>query len=86
MRTLTGEIYLTQRRVSASACSSIRCGIRIEEAIKNDPKTFFGYVDLKKKRIGYPSVMHFEGCLVSGLEEIGALFAEFKQQSYTDDV
>jgi hypothetical protein len=22
---------------------------------------FFGYVDLKKKQVGYPSVMHFEG-------------------------
>jgi hypothetical protein len=36
---------------------------KIEEAIKSDPKTFFGYVDLKKKRVGYPSVMHFEGNL-----------------------
>jgi hypothetical protein len=30
------------------------CRARIEEAIKSDPKTFFGYVDLKKKRVGYP--------------------------------
>jgi hypothetical protein len=36
---------------------------RIEKAIKSDPKTFFGYVDLQKKRVGYPSVMHFEGRL-----------------------
>jgi hypothetical protein len=27
--------------------------VGIEEAIKNDPKTFFGYVDLKKKRVDY---------------------------------
>jgi hypothetical protein len=26
--------------------------VGIEEAIKSDPKTFFGYVDLKKKRVG----------------------------------
>jgi hypothetical protein len=31
----------------------------IEEAIKSDPKTFFVYVDLKKKRVGYSSDMQF---------------------------
>jgi hypothetical protein len=52
----------------------------MEEVIKSDPKTFFGYVDLKKKRIGYPpSVWHFEGRLASGFEEICDLFAEFIQ-------
>jgi hypothetical protein len=47
--------------------------VRIEEAIKSNPKTFFGYVDLKKKRVGYPSlpiVMHFEGRLASDPKEI----------------
>jgi hypothetical protein len=39
---------------------------RIEKAIKSDLKTFFGYVDLKKKCIGYLLVMHFEGRLASG--------------------
>jgi hypothetical protein len=39
---------------------------RIKEVIKNDTKTFFGYADLKKKRVGYPLVMHFEGRLASG--------------------
>jgi hypothetical protein len=38
---------------------------RIKEAFKNNPKTFFGYVDLKNKRVGYPSVMHFEARLAS---------------------
>jgi hypothetical protein len=33
-------------------------------------ETFFGYVDLKKKCVGYPSVMHFESRLASGPEEI----------------
>jgi hypothetical protein len=32
------------------------CRVGIEKAIKSEPKTFFGYVDLKKKRVGYPSV------------------------------
>jgi hypothetical protein len=58
----------------------------IEDTIKSDPKTFFGYVNLKKKRVGDPSVMHFEGRLASGPEDICDLFAEFIQRTYTDDV
>jgi hypothetical protein len=49
----------------------------IKEAIKSDPKAFFGYVDLKKKRVGYPLVMHFDGHLASGLDNICDLFADF---------
>jgi hypothetical protein len=82
MRTLTGEICLTQRRVSATAYDDYRA--RVEETIKSDPKTFFGYVDLKNKRVGYRSVMHFEGRLVSGPEEICDLFVKFIQRTYTD--
>jgi hypothetical protein len=47
---------------------------------------FFGYVDLKKKHVGYPSVMHFEGHLASDPEDICDLFAEFIQRTYTEDV
>jgi hypothetical protein len=54
--------------------------------IKSDSKTFFGYVDLKKMRIGYPSVMHFEGCLACGPDDICNLFADFIQRTYADDV
>jgi hypothetical protein len=46
----------------------------------------FGYVDLMKKRVGYPSVMYFVGRLASGPGEICDLFAEFIQRTYTDDV
>jgi hypothetical protein len=53
--------------------------VGIEEAINSDPKTFFGYVDLKKKRVGYPSVMHFESRLTSGPDGICNLFADFMQ-------
>jgi hypothetical protein len=49
-------------------------------------RPFFGYVDLKKKRVGYPSVMHFEGRLTSGLEEICDLFAPpFGALQFTSD-
>jgi hypothetical protein len=52
--------------------------VGIKEVIKSDPKTFFGYVNLKKKRVGYPSVMHFEGRLASGPDDdICNLFADF---------
>jgi hypothetical protein len=33
-------------------------GRDIEETIKSNPETFFGYVDLKKERVSYPSIMH----------------------------
>jgi hypothetical protein len=49
-------------------------------------RPFFGYLDLKKKRVGYPSVMHFEDRLASGPEEICDLCAEFIQRTYSDDV
>jgi hypothetical protein len=60
--------------------------VAIEETIKIDPKTFFGYVDLKKKRVGYPSALHFEGRLASGTDDICNLVADFIQRTYTDDV
>jgi hypothetical protein len=44
--------------------------VGIEEAIKSDPRAFFGFVDLKKNGVGYPSVLHFEGRLASGFEDI----------------
>jgi hypothetical protein len=51
-----------------------------------EQKTFFGYVNLSKKRIGYPSVMHFEGHLPSGPDDICNLFAHFIQRTNADDV
>jgi hypothetical protein len=60
--------------------------VRIEKSIKSHPNTFLGYVDLKKKRAGYPSIMHFEGCLASGPDDICNLFADFIQRTYADDV
>jgi hypothetical protein len=59
--------------------------VGIEDAIKSDPKIFFGYQDLKKKRVGYPSVMHFEGRLASGHDDIYNPFADFIQRTYADD-
>jgi hypothetical protein len=58
--------------------------VRIEEAIKGDPTAFFGYVDLKKKRLSYPSAMHFESHLASSPDDICDLFADFIQRTYAD--
>jgi hypothetical protein len=58
MRTLARGISFTQRRIrlmQGRAYDDYHVGIK--EAIKIDPKTFFGYVDLKKKRVEFPSVM-----------------------------
>jgi hypothetical protein len=82
MQTVARVVSFTQRRVSANAWS--RYGDYCE-AIKSDPRTFFGYVDLKKKHVGYPSVMHFEGRLASGPDDICNFFADFLQRTYADD-
>jgi hypothetical protein len=44
-----GNFFHTEKS-RARAFDDYRVGI--EEAIKIDPKIFFGYVDLKKKRVG----------------------------------
>jgi hypothetical protein len=39
-------------------------------------------VDLKKKRVGYPSVMHLDGILAFGPNDICNLIADFVQRAY----
>jgi hypothetical protein len=43
-------------------------------------------VDLKKKRVGFQSVMHFEGRLASCPDDIYNLFADFIKRTYADDI
>jgi hypothetical protein len=43
-------------------------------------------VDFKKKRVGYPSVMHLEGSLASDPDDICNLFVDCIQHTYADDV
>jgi hypothetical protein len=57
----------------------------IEGSIKTDPKTFFKYVNLKKNRVGLPSVMNFENKTASTNEDKCELFAEFIQRTCSDD-
>jgi hypothetical protein len=69
----------------------------LQRRSKATPKDLFGYVDLKKKRVGYPSVMDFEGRLASDpimsmswykirKKIADVLFANFIQRTYADDV
>jgi hypothetical protein len=58
---------------------------KTERSIKKDPKTFFRYVDLKKERVGYPSVMKFGDRKAASNEDKCELFADFLQHTYTND-
>jgi hypothetical protein len=49
------------------------------------PSKLTQYVDLKKKRVGYPSVMSFEDRSASGSQEICDLFVEFIVRMYVID-
>jgi hypothetical protein len=69
MRKLTRGIFFTRR----SAYDNYDVGI--EEAIKSDPR------DLKKKRVGYSSVMLYEGRLAFGTDDNCDLFADFIQRT-----
>jgi hypothetical protein len=48
-------------------------------------EVFYGYVDLKKKRVGYPSVISFEDGSASGSQEARDLFGEFIERTYVYD-
>jgi hypothetical protein len=60
--------------------------VAIKKAIKSNPKTFFSYVDFKKKRVSYSLVMHFLGRLASGSDGICNCVADFIQRTHADDV
>jgi hypothetical protein len=67
-------ISFTQRRLSWSV-------------IKGDqkrPENLFWFRGFEEKRVGYQSVMLFEGCLASGPDDIYNLFADFIQRTYAD--
>jgi hypothetical protein len=50
---------------------------KTKRSIKKDPKTFFRYLDLKKKKFGYPYVMKFGNRKAASNEEKCELFADF---------
>jgi hypothetical protein len=85
MRTLTGEICLTQRGVSAAAWSSIRLLPRKNRGGDRErSEDLFWICRLKEKPrllpISYAFLRSF------GLWHRGDLFAEFRQRTYSDDI
>lgn len=54
-----------------------------ETNLRNDPKKFWSYVNLKKKTSGFPSVMYRGLTKSSKTGEICELFADFFSQNYT---
>jgi hypothetical protein len=55
-------------------------------ALRRRLRVFFRYyVDLKKKRVGYPSVINFEGQSRLESQEICNLFARFMERTYANE-
>jgi hypothetical protein len=80
------NLYHSEKSINSSSMVEHTMITAQESRRRSRSKDLFWIRDLKKKRVGYPSVMHFEGHLASGLEKICDLFAEFIQRTYTDDV
>jgi hypothetical protein len=54
----------------------------IKESLKRGLKNFFRYVDLKKKRVEYPSVMNLKAQSASGAKKMCDFFADFIKRTY----
>jgi hypothetical protein len=48
-------------RIRSVMCMLMTIVVLALKRLRPTLRIFFGYVDLKKKRIGYPSVINFEG-------------------------
>jgi hypothetical protein len=69
------EEFLTLREEQMHGWAYDNDRVGIEEVIKSDSKTFLVmWENLKKKCVGYPSVMHFEGRMASSPDDICNLF------------
>jgi Reverse transcriptase (RNA-dependent DNA polymerase) len=54
----------------------------IENRIKNDPSAFFGFIDQKKKNVGFPSAMKYKNEVSSSPSTLCDLFAKFFSSVY----
>jgi hypothetical protein len=59
--------------------------LALKRRLRPTLKVFFRYFDLEKKRVGYPSIMSFEGQSGSGSQEICDLFAGFIERTYANE-
>jgi hypothetical protein len=73
------ELQLVSKKTYNAYCENV------EKFIKSDPKAFFKFVDLKKNRVGLPSVMKFKDEVATTTEAKCELFAKFIQSSYAND-
>jgi hypothetical protein len=83
LRTDFAALRSTYQERHGFAYDNYRIGIQGE--IKTEPKSFFKYVDLKKKRVGYTFVMNFEGQSGSRSEKICDLFAKLMERTYANE-
>lgn len=56
---------------------------RMRNKFRVNPKSFYGFVNSKRKVSGFPSSMNFEGVESSSVAGISDLFAEFFQGTYS---
>jgi hypothetical protein len=59
--------------------------VRIEGGLKNNPRGFFKYADMKRNASGYPSSMFLRNDSARDSQSIANLFAEFIQSVYLRD-
>jgi hypothetical protein len=59
--------------------------LAFKKRLRPSLRVFFGYVDLKKKRVGYTFVMNFEGQSGSRSEKICDLFAKLMERTYANE-
>jgi hypothetical protein len=59
--------------------------LALKRRLRPTLKVFFRYFNLEKKRVGYPSVMSFEGQSGSGSQEICVVFAGFIERKYANE-
>lgn len=56
--------------------------IRMKERFRVSPKSFYGFVNSKRKVSGFPSSMNYEGIETSNVVEISDFFRKFFQKTY----
>ncbi len=59
---------------------------KIEENIKNDPRSFFRYANFKRNSNGYPSSLFYGSQTARDTLDIANLFAKFFQSVYVEDL
>lgn len=59
---------------------------RMKGTLMNDPKRFFGFVNSKRKVVGFPARMSFNGSESSNGADIAYMFASFFRNTYSQSI